>query len=150
MLQIPRIVASFIKARNIPALVTSIQSPSGSQQFDAVAADGLLNELRQLLACVHEFMAFLHRTAATAVHPKPVPRDIAEVMADGDHSRSIKELQGAYATLEAAYVHSSISKALEWDKVLQVRTVMNHLIFHNCECPELLKYMSCKALLPST
>lgn len=110
-----------MKARNLPALLSSIRSPAGAQQFDAVAADGLLNELRGLLAYVHEFRAFLARTAGAAVHPKPVPRDIAEIMADGDHTRSIKELQGAYTSLEAAYVQRSISKALEWDQVLQVR-----------------------------
>lgn len=119
-LQIPRIVAAFMTARNLSALLSSIRGPGGSQQFDAVAADGLLNELRGLLACVHEFLAFLARTAGAAVHPKPVPRDIAEVMADGDHTRSIKELEIAYTSLEAAYVHRSISKALEWDQVLQV------------------------------
>lgn len=118
-----------MKARNLPALLSSIKSPAVSQQFDAVAADGLLNELRGLLACVHEFLAFLARTAAAAVHPKPVPRDIVEIMADGDHARSIKELQGAYTWLEAAYVHSSISKAVEWDQVLQVCNILYCNIF---------------------
>lgn len=109
-----------MNARNLPDLLSSIRSPPTSQQFDAVAADGLLNELRGMLACVHEFLAFLSRTVAAAVHPKPVPRDIVEIMSDGDHARAVKDLQGAYTSLEAAYVHSSISKAVQWDQVLQV------------------------------
>lgn len=82
--------------------------------------DGLLNELRGLLACVQEFLAFLHRTAATAVHPKPLPRDLMDILADGQHTRAVKELQSAYLSLEAAYIQRSVAKAIEWDSLLPV------------------------------
>lgn len=86
-----------------------------------MAVDGLLNELRGLLACVQEFLAFLQRTAAAAVHPKPLPRELVDIFGDGEHMRAVMELQSAYLSLEAAYVKRSVAKAIEWDSLLPVR-----------------------------
>ena len=86
-----------------------------------MAVDGLLNELRGLLACVQEFLAFLQRTAAAAVHPKPLPRELIDIFGDGEHMRAVMELQSAYLSLEAAYVKRSVAKAIEWDSLLPVR-----------------------------
>lgn len=124
-LQIPRVVQLFISTRGLPAAVSAATGAAGvSGTFDSVAVDGLLNELRGLLACVQEFMAFLQRTAAAAVHPKPLPRELLDIFGDGEHMRAVMELQAAYLSLEAAYVKRSVAKAIEWDSLLAVRRCM--------------------------
>jgi phosphotransferase system HPr-like phosphotransfer protein len=122
-MQIPRVVSAFLSTRGLPTLINGITSSGGVAPFDPVAADALLHELRGLLACIQELLAFLHRTALSAVHPKPVPRDLLEIMGDGDHARAVKELQAAYSTLEAAFIQRSVAKAIEWDSVLPVCTL---------------------------
>lgn len=122
MLQIPRVVQLFISTRGLPAVVSAATGSSGvAAAFDSVAIDGLLNELRALLACVQEFLAFLQRAATAAVHPKPLPRELVDILSNGEHTRAIIELQGAYLSLEAAYIKHSVAKAIEWDSLLQVR-----------------------------
>jgi phage gp29-like protein len=89
--------------------------------MDPSKLDSLLGELRGLLACCQEFVAFLKRTVAEAVQPAPVPRSLLESLRGGSYAHAMHELQAAYVNLEQVYLEESISKAISLDAVVLVR-----------------------------
>jgi COG4 transport protein len=121
-LQVPRVVSLFVATRGLTALVSGTPASAGAgPALDPVAVDKLLSELRGLLACCQEFVAFLRRTAVDAVRPKPEPRALNEALRGGQYAHATHELQAAYVSLERVYLERSIAKAIELDTVTEVR-----------------------------
>jgi hypothetical protein len=124
---VPRIICLFIATRGLDTLVQDATKSSTKLTQDPVVVDRLLSELRSLLACCHEFLALLTKTAADSVYPKPVPRTLADALRGGTYAHSTHELQAAYISLERVYLEMSIAKAVELDVAIPV-----------CSCAESL------------
>ena len=117
----PRIVTLFLSTRGLTSLVQG-HAAAAAAPIDPVTVDRHLSELRSLLACCQEFLAFLHKCAADAVHPKPLPRAVGEALRAGQYAHATHELQAAYVSLERIYLERSIAKAIELNAVIPVRS----------------------------
>lgn len=117
----PRIVTLFLSTRGLTSLVQG-HAAAAAAPIDPVTVDRHLSELRSLLACCQEFLAFLHKCATDAVHPKPLPRAVGEALRAGQYAHATHELQAAYVSLERIYLERSIAKAIELNAVILVRS----------------------------
>lgn len=123
----PRIVSLFIATRGLASLAASASAPTSSTApgaLDTVAVDRHLSELTRLLACCHEFVAFVTKVAADAVHPKPLPRSVHEALRGGQYAHAAHELQAAYVSLERLYLERSVAKAIQLDTLAPVRPAL--------------------------
>ena len=118
-MQVPRIVSLLITTRGLDKVAAAPTGAPGGA--DTVAVDGHLAELTSMLACCHEFIAFLTKTAADAVHPKPQPREVTEALRGGQYAHAAQELQAAYVRMERVYLERSVAKAVQLDAVVLVR-----------------------------
>ena len=121
-MQVPRIVSLFITTRSLNALVQGTNT-ANAPALEPVAVDRLLSELRGLLACSQEFASFLQKSAADAVHPRPLPRTFHETLRAGQYAQAAHELQAAYVSLERMYLEQSVAKAIELDSITEVSVV---------------------------